>query len=130
MSRKNNEELQDRLDVQANTVKKSFLSDYINGYIKYGDISKSLSAYNIVPKYDYFYIIAIYVRDYGILSDDAKKNTEFVINNILEDLTDTSDMILTKVDEVLVYVVNSQFNSREKQSGVVEVFEKVKKTFE
>lgn len=87
-------------------IRNQILADYVNGYTAYKDIHKQLDAYGIRPTYKNYFIIALYVKDYGILKDDAQKDTTFIINNILEDLLDMEDIFFTKVEGMSVYIVN------------------------
>lgn len=124
LSRRNNDLLTDKLAMQMAVIKKEFLADYINGYTNYKDIDERLASYNIYPEHKNYYVVSLFVKDYGILSYDTKKDTEFVINNILEDLLDMQNVLFTKIDEIMIYIVNCSSESREKQSETIQIFER------
>lgn len=104
-------------------VRNQILSDYIKGYTSYKDVRDNLSTYGIRPVYEHYFTISLYVRDYGMLKDDAKRDTAFIINNILEDLIDMQDIMYTTVDGMSVYIINCP---RPPEDGRLEIVEKFK----
>lgn len=107
----------------SESARNEFLADYINGYTIYKDIYERLKEYGIYPKYRYYFVVSVFVKDYGILKHDAQKDTSFAINNILEDLLDTENVLRTRTNGVNVYIINCRTDSIEKQSEIIECFE-------
>ncbi len=111
-------------------IKKEFLGDYITGYTTYKNIHKTLGEYGINPEYNNYFVISLLVRDYGILRNDAQKDTAFIINNILEDLLDMEHIYHAKVGGISVYIINCEEKSIEEQQMVIERFREAKRLSE
>ncbi len=103
-------------------IRNQLLADYIKGYTSYGDIRDTLKIYGIRPNYKHYFIISLFVKDYGMLKNDAQKDTTFIINNILEDLLDMDDIYYTKTDTTGCYIVNCPEPPRDGRLEIVERF--------
>lgn len=103
-------------------IRNQLLADYIKGYTSYGDIRDTLKTYGIRPVHKHYFVISLFVRDYGMLKDDAQKDTTFIINNILEDLLNMEDIYFTKTDSMACYIINCPEPPRDGRIEVVERF--------
>lgn len=103
-------------------IRNQLLADYIKGYTSYGDIRDTLKTYGIRPNHKHYFIISLFVRDYGMLKNDAQKDTTFIINNILEDLLDMDDIYFTKTDTMSCYIVNCPEPPRDGRLEIVDRF--------
>ena len=103
-------------------IRNQLLADYIKGYTSYGDIRDTLKTYGIRPNHKHYFIISLFVRDYGMLKNDAQKDTTFIINNILEDLLDMDDIYFTKTDTMGCYIVNCPEPPRDGRLEIVDRF--------
>lgn len=117
--------LEQRLENQFTLVRDSFLASYINGNSEYKDISRYMQLYNIEPKYDYFFVVSICIRKYGVLEDTPKKYVAFVVNNIMQDIADTERYIYTNIDAEPVFILNCRTDSAEEKSEWVGIFKKL-----
>ncbi len=103
-------------------IRNQMLADYIKGYTSYEDVKPNLNSYGIRPNHKHYFVISLFVRDYGILKNDARRDTAFIINNILEDLLDMEDIYLANVDGVNYYIVNCPKPPNDGRFEIVERF--------
>lgn len=103
-------------------IRNQLLVNFVKGYTTYENIRANLKAYGIRPAHSHYFVLSIYVRDYGILKDDAASNTAFVINNILEDLLDTDDVFFIKTDGINSYILNCPKPPNDGRREIVERF--------
>ena len=55
-------------------------------------------------------MVTLYIKDYGVLTDDPKKHGIFAVNNIIGDIFEEGNYIYTEIDRVPVYVVSCKNN--------------------
>ena len=125
LSHKQSQSMKEKLESQLHVIKNSFLVNYLSGYTAFKNIDEKLADYNITQRYDNYFIIAIFVRDYGILNDMQPSDVMFAINNIIEDLTDMRDIVRVDIDGMLVYLVNTASDSPDVRGGYIKLLDKV-----
>lgn len=117
--------LEQRLENQFTLVRDSFLASYINGSSEYKDVSAYMRLYNIEPRFDYFFVVSMCIRKYGVLEDTPKKYVAFVVNNIMQDIADTERYIYTNIDAAPTFIINCRTDTAEEKGGWIDTLKKL-----
>lgn len=121
-----NNELNKRIDNQIGMVKDSFIINYIKGFVGYGDIKEYVEIYNIIPYDENFLTVAIYIKNYGILSDKIHSHSIFAVNNIIRDILGNVNYIFTEIDNTPLYIISCEEEITNSRHRIAEAFEEVK----
>lgn len=121
-----NNELNRRINNQMGMVKDSFITNYIKGFVGYGDIKEYVEIYNILPYDENFLTVAIHIKNYGILSDKDQSQSVFAVNNIIRDILGDINYIFTETDNVPLYIISCEDGLTNSRYKIVEAFEEVK----
>ena len=122
-----NSVLEKRLENQFSMVRDSFLASYINGGSVYKDISVYMKLYNIEPRYEYFFVVSVIIKNYGVLEEAPKKDAAFVLNNILQDIADKDSCMYTNIDFMPTFIVNCRTESGEEKQEWINVFKRLRR---
>lgn len=121
-----NNELNRRIDNQMGMVKDSFITNYIKGFVGYGDIKEYVEIYNIIPYDENFLTVAIYIKNYGILSDKSHSQSIFAVNNIIQDILGNLNYIFTEIDNIPLYIISCEDGMTNSRYRIAEAFEEVR----
>jgi len=99
--------LEGKIESQSTILKNGFLADYLKDYYKQTNrLDETLSNYGICFKYKSFVVVAIYINNYGVMKESPRKDTVFIIKNIISDLPCEYDILWVEMDGTLYGIVN------------------------
>ncbi len=108
MHNKERNTMEKQLYFQKITLRNVFLVNLLKGYMKdREEMSGKMKDYDIHWSYDYFAVLALDIKNYGIMDNGGEASAAFAVKNIINDMPTQNHLISVEMEGMIFYIINT-----------------------